>query len=230
MLKSIRTTPRRFDSLNYYSDLWTRSFSPLLIEEIWKYQPIRTKRNDALFSLSLVSFFFPLLLSFFLAHSNSPKLPTKNGKLNRNPGHFPHVSSNYPPLQSVAVRTIIAGWIIAESNNKRSWGPQFPTGPFFVSFNMCDGNYELFASLPFSLPVFRAWFENDGDPSLGSKFVEIFHFFREKGEKIVVEFCALINYICASNTIIKLKTRSNNHEGGRNTGCESWFEVRGEYI
>lgn len=124
------------------------------------YYTIGTKRNETRYflSLSLVSFFsFP---SFFFAHSNSPKLPTKNGKLNRNPRHFPHVSSNYhPPPRSVAVRTIIAAWIIAESNNKRPWSPPLPRGFCDLTVQRNGRNYELF-NLPSLLWKLRARFEN----------------------------------------------------------------------
>lgn len=67
------------------------------------------------------------------------------------------ISPPFPPSpRSVAVRTIIAAWIIAESNNKRPWSPPLPTGLLrdltFVQRNGRD--YELFTppSLP---PSFR---------------------------------------------------------------------------
>lgn len=99
ILKSIRTTPLP-ETNQFIKLLFMDSFvlSPanrrnLKISTDWN----ETKRC-VIFSLSPSFLFFSPLLSFFLAHSNSPKLPTKNGKLNRNPGHFPHVSSNYPPI------------------------------------------------------------------------------------------------------------------------------------
>lgn len=95
------------------------------------------------------------------------------------------ISPPFPPSpRSVAVRTIIAAWIIAESNNKRPWSPPLPTGLLrdltFVQRNGRD--YELFTppSLPPSLlSKLGARFENGRgggvhDPS-PSKFVEIFH-------------------------------------------------------
>lgn len=103
--------------------------------------------------------------------------------------------------RSVAVRTIIAGWIIAESNNKRSWGPQFPTGPFLCHLTV---QRQLWVIRLSSLPVSRATVIRKRRRSVSR--IEIranISFFREKREKIVVELCALINYICASNTIIK---------------------------
>lgn len=171
------------------------------------YYTIGTKRNETRYflSLSLVSFFS--FSSFFFAHSNSPKLPTKNGKLNRNPRHFPHVSSNYhpPPPRSVAVRTIIAAWIIAESNNKRPWSPPLPRGFCDLTVQRNGRNYELF-NPPSLLWKLRARFENGrggrSDPSLGSKFVEIYFFWWRKKKEIVEEFFIII-YLYKSNIVIK---------------------------
>lgn len=68
------------------------------------------------------------------------------------------ISPPFPPSpRSVAVRTIIAAWIIAESNNKRPWSPPLPTGLLrdltFVQRNGRD--YELFTHP--SLPPFETW-------------------------------------------------------------------------
>lgn len=102
-----------------------------------------------------------------------------------------------PSPRSVAVRTIIAAWIIAESNNKRPWSPPLPTGLLcdltFVQHNGRD--YELFTHP--SLPPFETWrairkrkrrrctrsvsLEIRGDIS-----------FFDGEEKIVEEFCIIL--------------------------------------
>lgn len=155
---------------------------------------VRTDWNETkrcvILSLSPSFLFFPPFLSFFLfhSHSNSPKLPTENRKIEPEPSPFStrveQLALPPPSPRSVAVRTIIAAWIIAESNNKRPWSPPLPTGLLrdltFVQRNGRD--YELFTppSLPPSLlSKLGARFENGRggdvhDPS-PSKFVEIFH-------------------------------------------------------
>lgn len=127
---------------------------------------VRTDWNETkrcvILSLSPSFLFFPPSLSFFLfhSHSNSPKLPTENRKIEPEPSPFStrveQLALPPPSPRSVAVRTIIAAWIIAESNNKRPWSPPLPTGLLrdltFVQRNGRD--YELFTppSLP---PSFR---------------------------------------------------------------------------
>lgn len=127
---------------------------------------VRTDWNETkrcvILSLSSSFLFFPPPLSFFLfhSHSNSPKLPTENRKIEPEPSPFStrveQLALPPPSPRSVAVRTIIAAWIIAESNNKRPWSPPLPTGLLrdltFVQRNGRD--YELFTppSLP---PSFR---------------------------------------------------------------------------
>lgn len=127
---------------------------------------VRTDWNETkrcvILSLSSSFLFFPPSLSFFLfhSHSNSPKLPTENRKIEPEPSPFStrveQLALPPPSPRSVAVRTIIAAWIIAESNNKRPWSPPLPTGLLrdltFVQRNGRD--YELFTppSLP---PSFR---------------------------------------------------------------------------
>lgn len=82
------------------------------------YTPIGTKRNDALFSLS-PSFLFSL--SFFLSRPfKFAEIAYQKRKIEPSP--FSTRAEQLAP-RSVAVRTIIAAWIIAESNNKRPWSP-----------------------------------------------------------------------------------------------------------
>lgn len=85
------------------------------------YTPIGTKRNDALFSLSLPPSFFSL--SFFLSRPfKFAEIAYWKRKIEPEPSPFSTRAEQLAP-RSVAVRTIIAAWIIAESNNKRPWSP-----------------------------------------------------------------------------------------------------------
>lgn len=168
---------------------------------------VRTDWNETkrcvILSLSSSFLFFPPPLSFFLfhSHSNSPKLPTENRKIEPEPSPFStrveQLALPPPSPRSVAVRTIIAAWIIAESNNKRPWSPPLPTGLLrdltFVQRNGRD--YELFTHP--SLPPFETWrairkrkrrrctrsvsLEIRGDIS-----------FFDGEEKIVEEFCIIL--------------------------------------